>query len=114
MNKVQHTPAPWKYEEVDYPAKVFEIFSGFEENEDGEYGEGKNICSTWQPDDYLEDSDSYRESLSNARLIAAAPQMLATLEWCQRYFDNPVSVTPGALVALQQAVNGAIKEALGL
>lgn len=72
---MSHTPGPWVVWGVSSNDGEAEVIS----NADG----SKTIC--WTADTYSEDEDDglvTNEDLANARLIAAAPEMLIALKMC--------------------------------
>ena len=74
-----HTPAPWKMEELEsnhngYDWKTFTIRSP------------QNACLAIIGND---DRLHANQSQANARLIAAAPELLAILELAYRYLSHP-------------------------
>ena len=69
----KHTPGPW-IQHYDY----------IDKHPDNKYGHVKNICA--MADWCGEDED---ERMANARLIAAAPDMLETLELVKESMQVP-------------------------
>ena len=73
----QHTPAPWKIEPHDHANVVWSdngvICDVFHANED---------------DDMTASVESREESEANARLIAAAPELLAALQEARDYLAD--------------------------
>lgn len=72
-----HTPGPWVAERMLVPSKAKDRRSGFVVNEVNDTREyGTRICDLRVP----RGSMAFMECEANARLIAAAPEMLAALE----------------------------------
>jgi hypothetical protein len=78
MTPSQHTPAPWKLNK-----KAPLVYAG----------EGKEvltlIAATDVPTGMPAHEPSFEERFANARLIAAAPELLAALELVARTVGNP-------------------------
>ena len=70
--RVEHTPGPWKI-----GAHVHDPWTVYVEQSDGEE---PGICTT--DGSAFTPIDSEDEQIANARLIAAAPEMLAALKAC--------------------------------
>ena len=69
MNTIRtHTPGPWKYA-LDEKVQVIHVYS-----EDGRLNAGREIATVRGPD-----------RRNNARLIAAAPELLALARVCVEY-----------------------------
>ena len=90
MNTIRtHTPGPWKYA-LDEKVQVIHVYS-----EDGRLNAGREIATVRGPD-----------RRNNARLIAAAPELLAV---CRALVDAPgtgrtlMSVIEQAEIALTKA-----------
>ncbi len=90
----KHTPGPWYRGEVDNSIYIWE-----------EGGDGGFIAEVSS-----EDTDA-ETLVANARLIAAAPELLEALELCRKALDFP-SVHSASRVAFQYAVD-AIAKATG-
>ncbi len=75
----KHTPGPWIYSEAD--DQIHAASTGL-----GTYKKGGTIAvaivSTWGGEPPLQ------EAAANARLIAAAPELLAALELALEYFEG--------------------------
>jgi hypothetical protein len=96
MNK--HTPGPWSTDEKEHdePYQDIRIRSCF-----------RGICRVWIDDAPCHDYNA--EQRANARLIAAAPELLAALQGLLRgIFDGPDEADAAMLVAkARDAVNKA-------
>jgi hypothetical protein len=87
MSENSHTPGPWGICTNDWGFVVHT------ENDDGD------IIADLQPDDV-----SMEQCAANARLIAAAPEMLATLEWLYSFkAEMSINETIRVLVVIQKA-----------
>lgn len=84
--ETKYTPGPWKVREEISTVELshghsFAHISVYKENYGNRYGD---ICII-----DIDDGDNY---LANARLIAAAPEMLEVLEdtakWLENYYEN--------------------------
>jgi hypothetical protein len=75
----QYTPGPWS---IDWDARA----AGYPINAAQPKRIGTNrICSTRPVD---RSTESYTEAEANARLIAAAPDLLAALQWCVKCWET--------------------------
>ena len=68
----EHTPGPWKITEDDYGHEHW--FGG--------YGEGQFVVNGWVNGGCKKDPSEWRKLQADARLIAAAPELLKALELC--------------------------------
>ena len=50
---------------------------------------------------------------ANARLIAAAPEMLAALKWADKFYQDNFDIMPVAWQGVADAISAAIKRAEG-
>ena len=83
MTNTQHTPGPW---EADSDAYVV------------------NEYNRVIADVFINDDDNREERAANARLIAAAPELLAALQAVAEYWDGgPYYNKPGEVEALFRA-----------
>lgn len=73
MSNTQHTPGPWEVKELD------DIFIRSEAN--------RGICKIVDNGQYL----PWAESQANAKLIAASPELLKTLETILEFCDVPIN-----------------------
>jgi hypothetical protein len=86
--KAKHTPAPWVIEgELDHICVVNN------ESKDERACDGvRQVCRVGQGDfEYLD----YDEALANAKLIAAAPELLDQLKRCVKVLQGVVNDTLG-------------------
>ena len=99
-----HTPGPWK-------AEGFGVWSCTPEG-------NRRVCvAEYDKGDGPYKIKGEKEAVSNARLIAAAPDMLAALQLALRYLEHPdVQAMPFALPASVPAgrVRAAIAKAEGV
>lgn len=102
--RTKHTPGPW--EAVRYESEVRESI-------DGESWNGYHIK---QPDSglcdvaYVDDVDFGPEiAEANARLIAAAPEMLAALKYIARFSNAAIAGNPAVIRKRAQAAIRATK-----
>ncbi len=89
MNK--HTPGPWQLIKSIHPTTVL-----------SSKGEGYSIASVYDPN---RGSHATKESMANARLIAAAPDMLEALNMIITVHDMPSTVlriAKEALISVQE------------
>lgn len=78
----QHTPGPWQVGRSRNDAHMCEVWTAAYAERPNLSPSHKGICRTWSPDDQPPASFigfSRQECLANARLIAAAPDLLAAL-----------------------------------
>jgi len=98
----KHTPGPWKvaggpsWEETEACYHIVDSKKGW-------------VAQLWNK--YEEDFKSREESKANARLIAAAPEMLEALEKVKEYIEH--SMNYGILAGVPEFVESAIKKARG-
>lgn len=88
---ITHTPGPWAIEEGDRETHIV----------------GGEAILAYCPDWPC----APQEQEANARLIAAAPQLLEALEALMEFADNGTPIHPGALVV--NDARAAIAKALG-
>lgn len=90
--KTKHTPGPWHYDAQDSEAQVF-----------SQYGQIARVFGG----ERLPARDGDEEGAENSRLIAAAPDLLATLKAViarmDGEFDNPELLAWGPLLASRDA-----------
>lgn len=80
MNKLTHTPGPWKVNDIE----------GIVYFEDKPNGEEPGICHTQTTEMYSLSPD---QAAANAKLIAAAPDLLAVLLEAQELLDSVAFVS---------------------
>ena len=73
-----HTPAPWDTEESSYGDEIWL----------GGNGAGMIIVNGWINGGCMDNPARWAVVQADARLIAAAPDLLAALEKAQDYFDG--------------------------
>lgn len=95
-----HTPAPWKVVEEPYKISV--------ECNDSILSEVYLTDETRSPEDEREAADERQSALANARLIAAAPDLLEAL---QRVADCLSKCLTGGEVSAKLAGNGLVQAA---
>jgi len=91
MLKTSHTPGPWRYDKVD--GHVFG-------------GHAKTPGEAWIADPHCDDLD-VGERESNARLIAAAPDLLEALQEAADYMadmGHPISTLNKARKAIAKVI----------
>jgi hypothetical protein len=94
---MKHTPGPWKINRHGY-----ESLYACHEFVEGDSGIG--VCGIWHP-------ESHREQDANARLIAAAPELLEALKQVVAWMDAPGDSAFGD--AQLQTARDAISKATG-
>ncbi len=82
MSKIEHTPGPWNFQPAC--ALVLEKGSHFYRIEDSSDGFNIGLVSTWR-----NDPEDAKEAEANARLIAAAPDLLQALENLVATYSEP-------------------------
>lgn len=87
-----HTTGPWKVIYPDVPLEDIIINGG--------NGGSRNIAKVWIDD--APDDEYNREQRANARLIAAAPDMLNTLQDIARYLGNRICRSDGEELMLSR------------
>ncbi len=102
----EHTPGPWKHEIWDYPSatpprKELEIVTDNDLLATIAWDEGRDNPYTIKHD----------EAFANARLIAAAPELLEALELLMSARDDDGAICPSGIVVAQ--VKSAIAKARG-
>lgn len=97
----KHTKGPWKIDPSDeFPLAVIV-------DHDYEYDDGTGICQI--QGEFDNKSDATPEQIANARLIAAAPELLAELralvQWCEDNFigEDSGPELDGAYNAIRKA-----------
>lgn len=94
MSAAKHTPGPWSTDEADHDAPYQDItICG---------GRHRRICSVWIDDAPVHDYNA--EQKANARLIAAAPELLEALRKAK---------TASLPTEVRDVVNAAIAKATG-
>jgi len=116
MSESKHTPGPWcivRYAAIDADGKDAQTSITAYADENGEEGAGVATVNRWS---YGDDPPT-AESEANARLIAAAPDLLealksaeAVLETASRYF--PKSIRNGDRFSLHNVLKNAVKPAI--
>lgn len=79
--KVGHTPGPWKYEEFEYRVQVLKS-----ETKAGDSWPSAGIIASCEKE--IGEASYPDQALANARLIAAAPDLLAALKFLWPEFQN--------------------------
>jgi hypothetical protein len=100
----QHTPGPWE----SHGCAIYTEETWQEGKRAGGALVGSTFYDRSDPDSDAIPSD---EQIANARLIAAAPEMLEALEALAEYWQHGTPVHPGALVARE--AQAAIAKAKG-
>lgn len=95
--KTSHTPGPWKSERLINPPKAKDRRCGFVVNGPDAQPLPIRICDLRVPSGV----GGFSEGEANARLIAAAPDLLAALELCERALTP--SRTDAGLIAADEA-----------
>lgn len=80
----KHTPGPWELDYDTRPAEVCTIYNT--PNQPSEDGLGQRFVYVRGPIGYWEADED--ENLANAKLIAAAPDLLEALQIWMRFFDE--------------------------
>lgn len=99
MAEPKHTPGPWAFHSWTASGKQFGI-----ETADHRHG-----IASIRPNDTASSLLSMEQHEANARLIAAAPDLLAACQAVMEFLSNGTPVHPGALV--QAEVFNAIAKA---
>jgi len=86
----KHTPGPWQTDQAEHDAPYQDIRI--------HAGKG-SICCVWIDDAPLHDYNA--EQRANARLIAAAPELLEALRWTARalHAEHPAAIKARAAIA---------------
>ena len=100
----KHTPGPWTIERVRYQWKIVGPYSL---NKNGQL---RRIASLGSPHGYNPDSSQVGiENAANARLIAAAPELLAALENLCDCMDEVLPYLPRPNAAADHAWNRTVQ-----
>lgn len=92
--KFKGTPGPWFIR--DYPSDLVHIAKGSEDNVE------KDFCTVW--------NISHPEILENAKLMAAAPELLESLQYCLKALKaitilrQPETIIKAAEKAIEKAL----------
>ena len=114
----EHTPGPWFYERNDKAATITILGQRWDGNvrQSDKCGDVVTVECATDPDAVMF-SPFNPEDEANARLIAAAPEMLAALEACNAAFSSwQVGQIPGRpddILALVTKVRAAIAKTEG-
>lgn len=98
----KHTPGPWVTDEVDHDAPY--------ENIKIKAGNHHTVCTVWIDDAPVHDFNAMQ--YANARLIAAAPELLEALKLCASVCAGHTMHKDGLVKALE-AARAAIAKATG-
>lgn len=94
MSEAKHTPGPWATDEDDHDAPY--------QNINIEAGKHHTICTVWIDDAPVRDFNA--EQQANARLIAAAPELLEFVkEWLGRQGTDENYMVAKARAAIAKA-----------
>lgn len=94
MSEAKHTPGPWATDEDDHDAPYQDIKI--------EAGKHHTICTVWIDDAPVRDFNA--EQQANARLIAAAPELLEFVkEWLGRQGTDENYMVAKARAAIAKA-----------
>jgi hypothetical protein len=103
--KTKHTPGPWTLGDFPWMCQVIAPV-----NDPDRPGLGHVVCKTWSPDHIASYVGFSRdEQYANARLIAAAPDLLAVLKEvaeCSEYwseYDVPLGIHERIAAAIAKA-----------
>lgn len=116
MSKTKHTPGPWKFITMEFGELVNGVGKVWTECaiEFGEGGPGTIIAECFG----RSDENTFHDAVANARLIAAAPEMLealqvaqAELEQCEPPDEYPEQQASYAQIMAQ--IKSAIAKATG-
>jgi hypothetical protein len=102
----KHTPGPWQVGRGIDDAHMCEVMTAAYAERPNLSPSHKLVCRTWAPDGQPLASFigfSRRECLANARLIAAAPDLLAALEGVLRVADRATDEFDAARAAIAKA-----------
>ena len=96
-----HTPGPWRVDPHDY--------------EDIQTADGSVEIATMMNDDFAYNVAPEAEAAANARLIAAAPELLAALRVVEQagLIRQDGVIDAGVLAAVQGVARAAIAKAVG-
>lgn len=103
----KHTPAPWLASNETTPEDVLDILS-----EDWEWGSYSSTY-VYKDGDNMPIAVVHQKGLSsatdeileaNARLIAAAPELLEALEWCVNYLEHERGEDGNPIEKAEQAI----------
>lgn len=101
MSTVQHTPGPWHHDKRGYP------------HPDVKAANGRNVACTWgvnnQPKTKEAAEAQKQIARANARLIAAAPELLDALKDAKELLEN-MGIKEGETL---RGINEAIAKATG-
>lgn len=89
----KHTPGPWRTDENDHDAPYQNIRIEAEKN--------RTVCIVWVDD--APDHAFNAEQEANARLIAAAPDLLDALKAASNYIDTLGGVSQSYRTAIDKA-----------
>lgn len=116
MTNTKHTPAPWTVNHDD--GETIGILGNNGKNARGQQYVAAIQYSEKAQAEYLPNIPSHNEARANARLIAAAPELLAILELAARYLKHPdvLEITKQMAMsgeALNERIDAAIAKATG-
>src|SRR5271156_3480565 len=98
MTTTQHTPGPWTYTYAPYTTQDGKELPAFEI-----HGEGEKVCDT------VEDQPIEAQE-GNARLIAAAPELLEALEFVTAQLGEMANYLEGCRDEPETEANEALEK----
>lgn len=115
MSEAKHTPGPWHVgSRGGYNALTIYAYNGASQHEDQGICDVFGIPLRWMLEQ-VENDKASQIGLANAKLIAAAPELLAACEGVTQILSDLIDYVGGNTEAMEAAlkIDAAIKQAKG-